>query len=98
MLALCLLNRILKRSGGDYGKRIMLQEGGPGYGDRIVKRNGGPGYGYRIMKRESDPVRDFGAYAEELSGNMEVADHESVSKNVFTNLFYTRIILFSATH
>ncbi len=63
----------------------MLQEGGPGYGDRIMKRNGGPGYGYRIMKRESDPVYDFGAYTEELSGNMEVADHESVSKNVFTN-------------
>ncbi len=56
----------------------MLQEGGPSYGDRIMKRNGGPGYGYRIMKRESDPVYD----AEELSGNMEVADHESVSKNV----------------
>ena len=36
--------RILKRSDGDYGKRIMLRDGGPGYGLRIMKRAGGPGH------------------------------------------------------
>ena len=46
-------HRILKRSDGDYGKRIMLRDGGPGYGLRIMKRAGGPGH-----DAASDDYRD----------------------------------------
>ena len=58
--------RILKRNGGDYGKRIMLHEGGPGYG-------------YRIMKRAVPDYDDRGA--EELTpyANLEVAVTDAVS-------------------
>ena len=71
--------RILKRNGGDYGKRIMLHEGGPGYGYPIMKRDGGPGYGYRIMKRAVPDYDDRGA--EELTpyANLELAVTGEVS-------------------